>query len=195
MPEEEKTLYLTLSSPISDQIANQLVAQVDTAIRSQKFTHLYILINSPGGSVNGGIFLYNYLRSLPIKITTHNLGQVDSIGNVIYLAGQDRFAAPATTFLLHGVTLTIRGQATMTRGLLEERLSQIKQDEKRIESIITDRTTLGVRKLAGFFRAGRSLSPSEALGYGIVTEIKIPEIPENAEHMIAASVPGQPPQN
>ena len=88
---ESNTLYIIFTGPIDEQIAAQMIQQIDVAINSDNgFEFLYLVINTPGGGVNAGITLYNYLRGLPIKIVTHNIGQVDSIGNVIFLAGDER---------------------------------------------------------------------------------------------------------
>jgi ATP-dependent protease ClpP protease subunit len=48
------------------------------------------MLSSPGGHVMLGMNLYNVLRALPIKLTTHNVGNVDSIGNAVFLAGNPR---------------------------------------------------------------------------------------------------------
>ena len=61
------------------------------------------MLSTPGGSVMNGLNLYNVLRGLPITLTTHNVGNVDSIGNAIFLAGQIRYACPHSTFMFHGV--------------------------------------------------------------------------------------------
>ena len=58
---------------------------------------LYFLFASQGGSVDAGIALYNYLKSLPVKIVMHNTGSIDSIANVICVGGQERYAAPHST--------------------------------------------------------------------------------------------------
>jgi ATP-dependent protease ClpP protease subunit len=64
--------------------------------------HLHLLISTPGGSVMHGLTAYNFLRALPLKLTTHNIGNVDSIGNVIFLAGERRYACPHATFMFAG---------------------------------------------------------------------------------------------
>ncbi len=185
-------LYLTLDGPITDQNVAQLIQQLDPAIGTGKVEHLYIMMSTPGGSINAGITLYNYLNGLPVKITTHNIGQVDSIGNVIFQTGDERIASHATSFLFHGVTFSAQGNIAMNRVQLEELLSQLKQDEKRIGVIIKDRTQLDGRKLNGFFKSGRSLSPTEALSYGIIDQVASVSIPDDAQRAIINTYPVQP---
>lgn len=188
---QENPLYLTFSGPINDLNVAQLIQQIDPMLGADKINHLYLALNTPGGGVNAGITLYNYLRGLPVKITTHNIGQVDSIGNVIFLAGEERYAAAATSFLFHGVTFGVGGAAAFSRTQLEEHLSQVKQDEARIKVIIRERTRLDGRKLNGFFRSGRSLSPDEAHGFGIINGIRSVSVPDNAQRAAINTFPAQ----
>lgn len=184
-------LYLTFTGPINDQNVAQLIQQIDPLLGPDKVDHLYLAISTPGGGVNAGITLYNYLCSLPIKVTTHNIGQVDSIGNVIFLAGTERYAAPATSFLFHGVSFSVGGAAAFSRTQVEEFLSQVKQDEARIKTVIREKTKLDGRKLNGFFRSGRSLSPDEAHRFGIIHAIKAVAIPDNAQRAAINTFPAQ----
>jgi ATP-dependent Clp protease protease subunit len=190
MPATE--LYLTLDGPISDQNVAQLIQQLDPIINPGNVEHLYLLLSTPGGSVNAGVTLFNYLEGLPIPITTHNIGQVDSIGNVIFQAGNKRIASHSTSFLFHGVTFSAQGTIAMSRVQLEELLSQIKQDEKRISTILKDKTNLNGTKLNAFFKSGRSLDPNEALTFGIIDRIAAVSIPNDAQRAIVNTYPAQP---
>lgn len=186
MNQKERTLHLTFVGPIDDSTATTFMANLDNAVTQQKIEHLYMHINSPGGSVNAGIMLYNFLRSLPVMLSTHNIGRVDSIGNVVFLAGEHRFASPATSFLMHGVTIITGQQTTFTRSALEEHLSQIKQDERRISTIVKDRTKLSLTMLTKFMRVGRSLGPDEALTHGIIHGIQsVTHTPDSVRHIVS----------
>ena len=54
-----------------------------------------------------GVTLYNYIKSLSVKVVMHNVGLVNSIANVIFLAGNERYAVPHSSFLFHGVGFDI----------------------------------------------------------------------------------------
>ena len=75
-----------------------------------------------------GMNLYNVLRALPIKLTVHNVGNVDSIGNAVFLAGSPRYACPHSTFMFHGVGFDISQGARLEEKLLTERLASQHQD-------------------------------------------------------------------
>ena len=53
--------------------------------------------------VMNGLNLYNVLRGLPIELVTHKVGNVDSIGNTVLMAGSKRYACQHSTFMFHGV--------------------------------------------------------------------------------------------
>lgn len=68
---------------------------------NQATSEIRLYISSKGGDTVAGFTAYNFLKSLPIKVTTHNLSNVESIANVIFMAGSERFANPLSRFLLH----------------------------------------------------------------------------------------------
>ena len=68
------------------------VLQLTTQLVQQGFDEIRLFMTTPGGDVATGFTLFHYLRSLPVKIVTHNVGSVNSIGNVVFLAGEERYA-------------------------------------------------------------------------------------------------------
>ncbi len=99
-----KTVYLNFFDGIDPVKVNKFIQFTTEVIRQHQPTELYFLIASNGGDVDSGFVLYNFLLSLQGKIvvTMHNTGTIDSIANVIFAAGQNRYAAPNASFLFHG---------------------------------------------------------------------------------------------
>lgn len=64
-------------------------------------TSLQVHISSTGGDLVAGFTAYHFLKSLPIPVITHNISNVESVANVIYMAGTERRANPGSRFLLH----------------------------------------------------------------------------------------------
>ncbi len=79
-----KTVYVIFSAEISQQTTESLLA-VMANLTTQGIEEVVLAISTPGGDVTNGITLYNVLRGLPFKLTAHNVGNVDSIGNVILI--------------------------------------------------------------------------------------------------------------
>ena len=64
-------------------------------------TEIELHMSSEGGNMTAGFALYFFLKSLPVPLTTHNIGSVESVAVVIFLAGHKRYACPGTRFLIH----------------------------------------------------------------------------------------------
>ncbi len=62
---------------------------------------IQIHISSQGGDLVAGFTAYHFLKSLPVKLITHNISNVESVANVIFMAGSERRANPGSRFLLH----------------------------------------------------------------------------------------------
>jgi hypothetical protein len=63
-----------------------------------------------------GMTVYNVLRGLPCDLTIHNIGNVDSIGNAIFLAGKHRYACKNSTFMFHGVGFDSRPDCDLRKS-------------------------------------------------------------------------------
>ncbi|MGP0943820.1 ATP-dependent Clp protease proteolytic subunit [Serratia sp. CY74737] len=87
-------------SPVTTPSVIQLQNICLSAIQ-QGATELNVHISSQGGETAAGFTAYNFLKSLPVTLRTHNLSNVESIANIIFLAGSERFANPLSRFLLH----------------------------------------------------------------------------------------------
>src|SRR5438046_1873053 len=79
-------VYINFSAEITPLPTETLLANVANLV-NQRVPHIYLLLSTPGGSVMHGMTIYNVLRGLPCDLTIHNVGNVDSIGNAIFLAG------------------------------------------------------------------------------------------------------------
>jgi len=173
-----KTVYVNFFDAIVDAKVKAIMAAVSEIINQQKPDAIYCLFSSPGGQVEAGITLYNFLRSLPIEIIMHNTGSIDSIANVVFLSANTRYASAHSSFLFHGVIWPFTGNTQVNRNQLAETLSGLDASETKIRGIITERTTLTSEEVQALFTQGECKDPSFALSKGIVNEIKNPTIPK-----------------
>jgi ATP-dependent Clp protease protease subunit len=145
----------------------------------QGYDELHLLLSTPGGHVAQGIYIYNTLMGLPIKITTYNVGTVNSIGNVIFLAGKKRFAARTSSFMFHGVGFDIQA-ARFEEKVLKERLQGLQNDQKLIADIIVRHTKLTPSAAEKLFLEAAFLRPNDAKRLGIIDKIIDVQIPKGA---------------
>ena len=140
------TAYISLSAEINVTTTEQIIA-TSASLVSQGYNCLYFMASSPGGGVMNGINIYNILRALPAKIIFHNVGNIDSIGNAIFLAGDERYACPHSTFMFHGVGFDLASNNRIEQKNAQEMLDGILADQKRIASIMVERTNLTDRRV------------------------------------------------
>lgn len=171
--------FVSFSAEINANTTESLIAvmfqQVQMGVQEVR-----LLMSTPGGQVMSGMNLYNVLRSLPLKLVTHNVGNVDSIGNAIFLAGEERYACPHSTFMFHGVGFDTPPGARFEERQLRELLGGVQADQKRIGSVIAERTTLEVEAIETLFLEATTKDATYAVGTGIVHKICDVEIPPGA---------------
>ena len=173
------TVYISFDGEINQNTIEQLKGVVFNQI-SNGATHLYFLFSTPGGFVAEGMSLYNLLKGLPVEITMHNVGNVDSIGNAIFLAGKHRYACTHSTFMFHGVGIMPVNGVRLEEKNLRENLSSIQADQRRIGSIISEQPTLKSVEINRLFREARTKDSAFALVKGIIQEIREVSIPSGA---------------
>jgi ATP-dependent protease ClpP protease subunit len=143
-------------------------------------TEIYLAFSTPGGQVMAGLAVYNMLRALPVPVITHNMANIDSIGNAIFLAGAQRLACPHSTFMFHGVGFALPANMQVEEKFLRERLDGLIADQTRIAQIIVERTTINATEARKLFREARTKNAGDALARGIVHEIAQLDIPGGA---------------
>lgn len=176
---ERKIFYLCYYDFIDMVRVKEIMGVCANIVAQHTPDEIYFLFASPGGDVNAGIVLYNYLCALPVDITMHNTGAVDSIGNVIFTAGTKRYAAPYSSFLFHGISIFIRENTSYTINQLNELRSSLEADQRKIAGILQANTNLKEEEILGFFREGEAKDAVFAKEKGIIHDIVNPVIPKD----------------
>ena len=158
-----------LGTPIDDQVANLIVAQLLYLDREDPEKDINLYINSPGGVIYAGLAIYDTMKLIRPAVSTICVGMCASFGTVLLAAGArgKRYALPNSTIHMHQPLGGVRGQATdmeiQAREILRLRsllngifVEQTGQDEERIVRD-TDRD---------FF-----MNAEQAVAYGLVDEV------------------------
>ncbi len=157
-------------APVVDTTINTLMQVIDQQM-GRGVRQLKLLISSPGGSVFHGLSAYNYLRGIPMEITTHNFGSVDSIGVVLFCGGQRRLSVPQARFLLHGASATFR-DGQLEEKQVEERLMGLRIDVENIAKIVAANTGKSIPDVVQAMHDRLTLNPQEAQTWGLVHDIQ-----------------------
>jgi len=185
----EKIVYINFSDGIDPVKVNKFIKFTSDAILQHQPTQLYYFISSGGGDVDSGFVLYNYLVSLQsnLLITMHNIGTIDSMANVIFMAAQKRYAAPNAAFLFHGIVMNFNAGG-YGRAILKENISRLDNMERRMADTISKNSKLTIQELEYFFQQGEGKNVEFALEKGIIHEIKSPSVPAGATHLVMSFV-------
>jgi ATP-dependent Clp protease protease subunit len=187
--------YVKFFAPVTPDSVNALMQAIDRKL-SQGAKKMGLLISTPGGDVFQGLSVYNYLKGVPLEITTQNFGSVDSIGVVLFCSGTRRLCVPHARFLLHGVMANFAGPASLEEKQLEERLKGLQIDMGAIARIVANATQKDPQQVLNDMRNRTTLLGEQAIQYGLVHEIK-PELFETGAEVISIQMgsPGAAPQN
>jgi len=137
-----------------------------------------------GGLVDAGMSVYNFLRGIPVKVSTYNDGSVDSIASVIYCAGTRRLATPHCKFLIHGITWTFAPSPqglVVTEHQLREHLEQIEAVKRTIASVIAEATGKTPEQVTNDMANSLTLTADDAESYGLVHELSTVLVPPGAQ--------------
>ncbi len=189
MSRPQKTIYINFFDGIDPTKVNKFIDFTVNAINQHDPTEIYYFISSNGGDVDSGFTLYNFLISLQSKTTIimHNIGTIDSIANVIFVAGQNRYAAPNASFLYHGIVINFSAGG-YGRTILKENLSRLDGMETRMADTISKNTKLTIEELKDFFQQGEGKDVKFALSKEVIDEIRIPSVPQGAIHLAMSFV-------
>ena len=175
----ERTVYISFSAEITVKTAEQLMGVVFNQI-NEGAKHIYVLFSTSGGMIDQGISLYNSLKGLPVPLTMHNVGNVDSAGNVAFLAGKQRSASPYSTFMFHGLHWNVFQNNILRRNDLNEILGNLGAGETKMSGIISQETFLELEEVERFFVDAQTIDSATALKHGIIHKVVELNIPPGA---------------
>lgn len=144
----------------------ELMDVISQVRKQPEATGFNVYIDSPGGSVDVGFDIYNYLKSLGLPIATVGEGLVASIATVIFMAGNKRIVSPDTEFMIH---LPMGGIEFATASEMEDYTKRMKQVENEIVNFYSNTLNLGKEALFPLLRNETWLSDEQLIDLGFVT--------------------------
>src|SRR5881296_251981 len=161
-----------LGTPVDDQIANLIVAQLLHLESEDPDKDISIYINSPGGSVYAGLAIYDTMQFIKPDVSTICVGIAMSMGALILAGGTKgkRMALPNSKILIHQVSGGFQGQGTDIEIQARETISL----KRRLEEIIARHTNQPVERVSKDMERDYYLSAEEAHQYGIVDQVILP---------------------
>lgn len=164
-----KDRIIFLGTPIVDEVANVVIAQLLFLEAEDPEKDIHIYINSPGGDVNAGLGVYDAIQYVSPKVETICMGQAASMAALLLAAGEkgQRFALPHSRIMIHQPLGGVTGQAADIQIHAEEILT-IRNEMNEILAKHTGRDAAEVERNT---ERDRFMSAEEALEYGIIDRI------------------------
>ncbi len=164
-----KERIIFLAGPITDQVANSVIAQLLFLASKEPEKDIKFYLNTPGGSVTAGLAIYDTMQYVKPEISTVCVGMAASMGAVLLAAGKKgkRFALPNSEILLHQVAGGVTGEAVE----IEITAKQILKIKERLNQILAKHTGQSLAKIEKDTDRDFYLSVQEAKEYGLIDSV------------------------
>ena len=174
-----KERIVFLGTPINDQVANLVIAQLLFLAREDPDKDINLYVNSPGGVISAGLAIYDTLQIIQPEVSTICLGMAASMATVILCAGAKgkRYALPNSTIHLHQAVGGAQGQAAD----IEIAAREIMRLQEKIRGILVKHTGQSMEKITHDTDRDFYLTPEQAIEYGIVDDILTGPVKEKKE--------------
>ena len=159
-----------LGSPISDDVANIIIAQLLFLDADNPEKDIYLYINSPGGSVYSGLAIYDTIQFLRAPVNTYCMGIAASMGSFLLSAGTKgkRYALPNSRIMMHQPSM---GGVQGTAADLEIQAREILYLRERLNEIYAKHTGQSVQRIMEDLDRDRFMTPDEAKEYGLIDHV------------------------
>jgi ATP-dependent Clp protease protease subunit len=158
-----------LGTPVDDQIANLIIAQLLHLESEDPEKDIFLYINSPGGSVYSGLAIYDTMQFIKPDVQTICVGIAMSMGSLLLAGGAKgkRMALPNSRILIHQVSGGFQGQGTD----IEIQAKEVIGLKRRLEEIYASHTGKSQEEISRDMERDFFMSPQEAVEYGIIDTV------------------------
>jgi ATP-dependent Clp protease protease subunit len=167
-----KERIIFLGTPIDDNVANLIVAQLLFLDAEDHDRDISMYINSPGGSVTAGLAIYDTMQYIRSKVSTICIGQAASMGAFLLNAGHPgkRYALPNARIMIHQPLGGAQGQATD----IEIQAAEILRIKRKLNEIMAEHSKQDLAKIEKDTDRDFFMSAEEAKTYGLIDQVIVP---------------------
>ena len=160
---------IVLGQQVDDEIANRIVAQLLLLSAEDSEADIRLYINSPGGSVNAGMAIYDTMQFIECDVATYAMGLAASMGQFLLSAGTKgkRFSLPHAQILMHQPSAGVGG----TESDIAIQAEQFRRHKRVMAELIAEQTGQTVEKITADADRDRWFTAQEALEYGFIDHV------------------------
>jgi ATP-dependent Clp protease protease subunit len=166
-----KDRIIFLGTPINDDVANVVIAQLLFLDSEEPEKDIMLYINSPGGHVSAGLAIYDTMQYLHCDVATICMGQAASMGSFLLAAGTKgkRYALPHSRVMIHQPLAGFQGQATD----IDIHAREILKTRDTLNELYAKHTSQPVEKIKNDTERDNFMSSAQAKEYGLIDEVLI----------------------
>jgi ATP-dependent Clp protease, protease subunit len=167
-----KERIIFLGTPINDQVANVIVAQMLFLNSQDPDKDINLYINSPGGQITSGLAIYDTMRMITAPVSTIAIGMAASMGTILLTAGTKgkRYALPHATIHLHQPLGGVQGQAAD----IEIEAKEILRMRDLLNRILREQTTMSDELISRYTDRNMYLTAAQAVEVGLIDGVLEP---------------------
>lgn len=164
-----KDRIIMLGSAIDDHIANSIIAQLLFLETESPEKDIFLYINSPGGSINAGLAIYDTMNLVKPDVATIGMGMAASMGAFLLSSGQKgkRYALPNAEIMIHQPLGGAQGQATE----IEIAAKRILSLREKLNTMMAEQTGQPVELIGRETERDNFMTAEEALEFGLIDKI------------------------
>lgn len=164
-----KDRIILLGSPIDDNVANSIVAQLLFLAAEDPDKDISLYINSPGGSITAGMAIYDTMQFIKPDVSTICIGMAASMGAFLLAAGEPgkRYALPNSEVMIHQPLGGTQGQASD----IQIHANRIIEMRKKLNTILSERTGQPYEVIERDTDRDNFMSAEKAKEYGLIDQV------------------------
>jgi ATP-dependent Clp protease, protease subunit len=164
-----KDRIIFLGTPIDDNVANLVIAQMLFLAAEDQNKDIFLYINSPGGMVTSGMAIYDTMQFIKPKVSTLCMGMAASMGAFLLAAGEPgkRAALPHARIMIHQPWGGAQGQVTD----IEIQTKELVTAKKRLNELLAKHTGQPIEKILQDTDRNYFMSSEDAKAYGLIDEV------------------------
>jgi ATP-dependent protease ClpP protease subunit len=168
----QPTVYINFIAGVNDKTSGLLIYLLTEQLRAGTKS-FRINISSSGGTIFQAVAIHNFISGLrDVSVHTHNLGQIDSSANLIFLSGQRRTASKSSTFLLHPPQMNIQGPVAYPIEQLQEMINSLINDKEKIAEIIATKIGKSKEEVLRMSDERKPISTEQAKTLGFIHDVE-----------------------
>lgn len=167
-----KDRIIILGTPVTDDVANSIIAQMFFLEMENPEKEIHLYINSPGGSVTAGLAIYDIMQFIKCDVSTYSFGMAASMGSLLLAAGAPgkRYCLPHARIMIHQPHIMGGGISGQVSDI-EIQAKEMLNTKKKLTDIYVRHTGQDFDVLTKAMDRDRYLAPEEAMDFGLIDKI------------------------